>query len=334
VMPTENAGAVTRLYLATLARGPDDAGLASWTAQLDSGAALNTIATGFVNSAEFQAKYGALNNTQFVTLLYNNVLHRAPDSGGLANWVGSLNGGATRQSVVVGFSESAEFVVAADTEVHAGQVYRLYQATLNRAPDAGGFVSWSDTLDNGQGLESVAGGFVGSVEFQATYGALNNTQFVTLLYSNVLHRSPDSGGLAGWVGALNGGATRTSVVLGFSESQEFVTATAPSHNAYMRTVRPDWNDVVEGGAGNDTLSGGHGADTLVFRAANVGTDHVYRFEAWDSLQFVGFGYASSAQAISHMSQSGANVVFADQGESITFHGATIADLQAANWLFA
>jgi Domain of unknown function (DUF4214)/Cysteine-rich secretory protein family/RTX calcium-binding nonapeptide repeat (4 copies) len=78
VLMTQNAESITRLYLATLGRGPDDDGLAGWTANRDAGMSLNAIATGFVNSAEFQTRYGALNNSQFVNLLYNNVLHRAP----------------------------------------------------------------------------------------------------------------------------------------------------------------------------------------------------------------------------------------------------------------
>jgi Ca2+-binding RTX toxin-like protein len=332
VLMTDHAAAISRLYLATLARLPDAAGHAGWTAQYDAGTALNTIATGFVNSAEFQAKYGALDSAQFVTLLYNNVLHRAPDSGGLANWVGYLNGGASRESVVTGFSDSAEFVSVTDPVPHSGQVYRLYGATLDRQPDAGGFAGWVDYLDNGQRLANAAGGFTGSAEFQAKYGALNDTAFVTLLYSNVLHRGPDSGGLAGWLGALNGGASRTDVVLGFSESAEYVAGTNSALRTYMQTVQPTWNDTINGGTGNDSVSGGHGADTFVFAKAELGVDHVYQVESWDTLQFSGFGYANAAAAQSHLVQSGADVVFADQGETITFHGTTLADLQAATWV--
>jgi Ca2+-binding RTX toxin-like protein len=334
VLMTEHAQSINRLYLATLARGADDAGLSYWTGQYDAGTALNTIATGFVNSAEFLAKYGpSLSSTQFVTLLYNNVLHRTPDSGGLANWVGSLSGGASRESVITGFSESGEFAVSADPTVHAGQVYRLYGATLARQPDAGGFAGWVSTLDNGTGLNDVAAGFVGSAEFQATYGTLSNAAFVELLYQNVLHRASDAPGLAAWVSQLASGVTRTSVVTGFSESAEYIVGTTVPQHTYMTTVRPDWNDVIDGGTGNDSLSGGHGNDTYIFRASEPGVDHVYQFENWDTLRFVGFGYANAAAAQSHLTQSGANVTFTDQGETITFHGTTLADVQLANWLF-
>ena len=65
----------------------------------------------FIASAEFQGPYGALDNAGFVSLLYNNVLHRAPDAGGLAYWVSLLNTGQdSRAQEVVGFSESAEHV--------------------------------------------------------------------------------------------------------------------------------------------------------------------------------------------------------------------------------
>jgi Ca2+-binding RTX toxin-like protein len=337
VLMTEHAQSVNRLYLATLARAADDGGLADWTAQHDAGATLATIATGFVNSQEFLTRYGpSLTATQFVTLLYNNVLHRAPDAGGLANWVGALNGGASRESVVVGFSDSGEFVVSSDSTVHAGQVYRLYGATLARQPDAGGFADWVAHLDGvgyaSQGLGDVTNGFVGSTEFQNTYGALSNSAFVELLYNNVLHRASDSGGLANWVGQLNGGTSRAAVVNGFSESGEYINSTNPALRTYMQTVQPTWNDIIDGGTGNDSVSGGHGADTFKFAQTAPGADEVYGFERWDTLQLFGYGYANVAAAQSHLTQSGDNLVFADQGVSVTFHHATLADLQAANWL--
>ena len=64
-------------------------------------------------------------------------------------------------------------------------------------------------------------------EFQATYSTLDNTQFVTQLYQNVLARAPDPAGLAGWVGALDAGLlTRGGVLLGFSDSAEFIGLSA------------------------------------------------------------------------------------------------------------
>jgi serralysin len=110
--------------------------------------------------------------------------------------------------------------VALDTSGHGGQAYRLYQAAFNRTPDPGGLGYQMTALDNGLSLSQVAGNFIASPEFQATYGSLDNTQFVTQLYANVLHRAPDSGGLAYHVDNLLHGMARADVLVGFSESPE------------------------------------------------------------------------------------------------------------------
>ena len=323
---TDNALAVRRLYLAALGRGPDDQGWMDWTTALDRGQTVASAATGFVGSAEFRSKYGALDNTGFTTLLYNNVLHRAPDADGLASWVRALNAGMSSAAVVAGFSESAEFKLSSDFEGETAQVYRLYAATLGREPDAAGFQSWVGAVNNGLSIAAAAAGFVGSSEFQSKYGALDNTGFTTLLYNNVLHRAPDSAGLANWVNALNADLSRTSVVLGFSDSTEFVANTTPALTAYMQMAAPLWNDTLEGGAGDDVLSGGMGADNYIVRARQGGVDHLYYYESWDSLSLLGFGYVNAAAAQTHMMQSGANVIFADQGETLTIHGATIGQI--------
>jgi hypothetical protein len=110
----------------------------------------------------------------------------------------------------------------------AAEVARLYDAVLGRLPDLSGLTNWTHSLEGGASLQTVANGFVGSTEFQTTYGSLDNTDFVTLLYQNVLHRAPDPTGLGNWVGVLNSGQdTRAQVVIGFSESAEHIANTAP-----------------------------------------------------------------------------------------------------------
>jgi serralysin len=69
---------------------------------------LSQVAANFVASPEFAAKYGSLDDAQFVTLLYENALHREPDVAGLAFHVANLEGGMSRADVLVAFSESPE----------------------------------------------------------------------------------------------------------------------------------------------------------------------------------------------------------------------------------
>jgi Ca2+-binding RTX toxin-like protein len=333
VAESANALSIKRLYYATLNRGPDEGGWGSWTGSLDGGQSLSSIALGFVGSQEFKNTYGSLNNTQFVTLLYENVLKRAPDAGGLQGWTKALTGGTSRQDVVLGLSQSTEFIKATEISPHAGQIYRLYCATLARQPDAGGLQSWLDTLASGQKLESVAAGFVNSGEFAATYGnSLSSTQFITLLYQNVLGRAPDQAGLSSWLDSMMAGASRTSVVLGFSNSAEYVGKTDSALNAFMRSTFASFADTIDGGAGNDTLSGGFGPDTFVFTPGQGGSDVIHRFEVWDTLQFQGFSFPNLASAQASLAQSGQDVTFNAGGQQIIFTNTMLATVMQAQWL--
>jgi hypothetical protein len=106
---SETAAQVARLYDTVFGRSPDIGGLASWRDAIESGgSSLQAVAGAFAASAEFQARYGALDDAGFATALYRNTLHREPDAPGLAGWTGAMARGAARSDVVLGFSESAE----------------------------------------------------------------------------------------------------------------------------------------------------------------------------------------------------------------------------------
>ena len=127
--------------------------------------------------------------------------------------------------------------VEIDIDGHGGQAYRLYQAAFDRAPDLSGLGFQMNALDTGLTLSQVAGNFIASPEFQAKYGAsIDNTTFITLLYQNVLHRAPDSGGLQFHLNELATGQSRADVLTHFSESPENqanVIGTIQDGMAYM-----------------------------------------------------------------------------------------------------
>ena len=105
----EVSGEAYRIYKAAFDRTPDSGGLGFWIDALDSGADLVNVAQGFIDSPEFKAMYGENATDQhFVTLLYNHVLHRAPEGEGYQFWLNSLSVGATRAQVLKDFSESTE----------------------------------------------------------------------------------------------------------------------------------------------------------------------------------------------------------------------------------
>lgn len=112
--------------------------------------------------------------------------------------------------------------VALDINGTGGQVYRLYQAAFNRAPDVAGLGFQMSAIDkSGLTLNQIAQNFITSPEFVRTYGSLSNTAFVTQLYANVLHRVPEAEGLKFHTDLLNANAvSRATDLVGFSESAE------------------------------------------------------------------------------------------------------------------
>jgi sugar lactone lactonase YvrE len=159
---------VVRLYFATFLRVPDHAGLSFNAGLVRTGAVtLPQLADFFTASPEFAATYGALDDTQFVTLLYNNVLARAPDPGGLAGWVTLLGSGYSRGQVLLGFSESAEYQAQMAHEVF---VTMMYAGMLRRTPEPAGFNGWLSALDAGTYTrEQVINGFYLSEEYRRRF---------------------------------------------------------------------------------------------------------------------------------------------------------------------
>ena len=107
-----NAPAAYRLYGGAFDRTPDEGGFRFWTSYLDKNASLHTVATEFIRSPEFIARYGAsLSNAAFVDALYQNVLSRDGDTGGIAYWNQQLDTKARdRPDVLVQFTQLPEFV--------------------------------------------------------------------------------------------------------------------------------------------------------------------------------------------------------------------------------
>ena len=150
---------VFRLFRATLDRSPAEAGLLDWAGRLAEGLSYTEAAAGIVNGAEFQARFGATTNAEFVTLLYGNVLDRAPDAGGLAAWTHALNAGMSRAEAVTRFASSAEFVRATKADL------TVFMRGL------GG----DDTLRGGAGNDTLFGGALAdSFVFDATEGGVDH----------------------------------------------------------------------------------------------------------------------------------------------------------------
>ncbi len=102
-------GAVARLYMANFGRQPDAAGFEFWLAQIGPEWSLYRTAAHFTESTEFLAVYGEVGDTEFVELMYQNVLGRGSDAAGKSYWLTRLDNDLTRGDVLFLFSDSIEF---------------------------------------------------------------------------------------------------------------------------------------------------------------------------------------------------------------------------------
>lgn len=103
---------VLRLYFAVLDRTPEVAGAQFWLEAYDSGEwTTRRIAAFFADSAEFRSTYGEeVANEDFVRIVYENVLDRAPDEEGFSFWFEQIEAGMSRAEMILLISNSPEFI--------------------------------------------------------------------------------------------------------------------------------------------------------------------------------------------------------------------------------
>lgn len=122
---------ISQLYQSILGRAPDAGGLQYWQQQLASGVPLESIRQQFQATPEAQARAsqpapsqpnpvvpapvapatqntGAAAGGDQISALYQSVLGRAPDAGGLAYWQGQLNSGKSLQAIQAEMQASPE----------------------------------------------------------------------------------------------------------------------------------------------------------------------------------------------------------------------------------
>ena len=99
-------------------------------------------------------------------------------------------------------------------------VSRMYTVALSRNAEEKGLSSWTQKLQNGEiDGAGIANGFINSAEFKNRN--LNNNDYLDVLYRTFFDREADAGGKAYWMGKLQKGISRTEVLSGFVNSQEF-----------------------------------------------------------------------------------------------------------------
>lgn len=170
------------LYRVMFNREADQGGFDGWMRDLERGMTREFVYAGFANAAEFtkvcetfDIKRGSIvltayrdknrNLTAFITRLYEKVLGRKGDDGGLENWCKAiLTKTKTAEEVSYGFVYSPEFLKKNTTD--AEYVKIMYNTFLDREPDQAGFTDWVNRLSKGTDRMEIFKGFVRSREYQ------------------------------------------------------------------------------------------------------------------------------------------------------------------------
>ncbi|CAA2137646.1 hypothetical protein MBLL_00759 (plasmid) [Methylobacterium bullatum] len=209
------------------------------------------LETAVISSTEFNQKYGATTNAEFIEQMYRNAYGRSAELSELNVWLNKIgSGNATRVDLVNALASSAEHLTIGNTHavtnntqnfsgtlsidrttdraVAQNIVDSLYLTGLGRHADSDGSASNTNLLLNG-GLTDyqIANALITSQEFQDRYGTLNDSQFVAQMFQNGLNRAPTSAELSAWSQSLTAGSiSRADFVSDIAGSPDHLTATA------------------------------------------------------------------------------------------------------------
>src|SRR5205807_8399918 len=150
----------------------------------------------------------------FVTRLYQDLLHRPPETAGLVGFITALDEGQSHLQVAQSIMASHEY--------QAVEVQGLYHTLLHRNADAGGLAGFTSLLASGATVAQVEDILLASPEYFQVAGG-TNAGFVEALYSDLLHRQADEAGAAVWQAELSNGRSRDQVAAGFLNTQEAET---------------------------------------------------------------------------------------------------------------
>lgn len=189
---------------------------------------------------------------RYVTYVYEDLLGRQPDAGGLSIWVSALYG-VPRIQVATSISSSREY--------REGLVRRAYDRYLNRVPDTAGLKNWADALDRGWTISTIESGFLASQEYYLRAGG-TPAGWVRELYRAVLGRTAAPSEVDHWVRVLAGGYTRAQVALGFLLSTEHLTTVVDGYYVQLldRHIDPagrrTWVSALQAGRHDEEIIAG------------------------------------------------------------------------------
>jgi uncharacterized protein YkwD len=207
-----NQAFVSQLYQSMLKRNPSPTELNSFSSALTDGTTTQAQLTTMVRTSQ---EYRQVCTT-WLTQVYQDNLGRPIGSSELASWLSWLETTGTPDEAAATILNSPEY----HQRQWTGWVQAVYQTYLDRSAGSSEVAMWIGDFKAGWTEADLVSAVVLSGEFQSRVGA-SNSQFVGALYQDMLGRTGSTTEIDGWVGALQTGSSRASVVAGFLGSYEY-----------------------------------------------------------------------------------------------------------------
>jgi hypothetical protein len=201
--PPGNATFLGQLFLSLLQRPIDSASMSAFSAALDAGTLSRfQLILGIVTSPEYQ--------TFVVKNLYQQVLGRAADSGGLAGGVAFLAAGHSPAELEAALFASPEYAQNHPGDGSQDVLGALYQALLGQPADP---TTLEQFLANGATTAAAA-------EALATSAPVVQN-LITTDYQTYLGRAPESAGMTAWQNFVADGNSAAALLAGILSSDEY-----------------------------------------------------------------------------------------------------------------
>jgi virginiamycin B lyase len=169
--PEHRIDVVEEVYGQLLGRAAEPGGLNTWTFFLGQGHTVQQFETMVLSSPEYFLRRGGGTTNGFLAAIYQDVLHRAPDPGGVQTWTQALTAQIDDNEEPIGIppDQVARIAVSAriigSAEANALAVQMWYGQFLHRPADPPGLNLFANALQHGIPGELVLMTVLGSDEY-------------------------------------------------------------------------------------------------------------------------------------------------------------------------
>ena len=165
-------------------------------------------ANGMVAVVNWSGTENASQSVRYMAQVYDDLLDRPMDSGGLAYWTPKVGGLPQRQQITGAFVHTQEY--------QAITLNTMYNRFLGHPSNQAGFNYWGALLNSGYTYQQIEAYITGSAEyFAVSQSACNpssgncgspNAAYIQNLYFEMLHRNASPSDESFWQARLNAGA--------------------------------------------------------------------------------------------------------------------------------